>query len=540
MLYELERSIACVSTPALVARLEAIGFREMRRWTIDEQMLFFDTQQGAVYSRDGRLVRGWGTGRTAWRLRSKGERWMNAGSLGDLRRAVPWLPADMELHPILRAVRSAVLLRLRGLATRDLTVVVERWSFAGTAPPADGQAPGLLVRAAVERPGAAPTSCTSPAARMPTVWYVAPDDGPRHDRAYLEMLLSEHARALGLQRGRPAGSWDPLSAGLEMIGRLPPGLAAPRRLVVRRADSLTAVLGKTIRLQGLRLASCVDGILCDHHPEYVHDARVAVRRARFALLVAAAGGDPAARELSGRLRCVARLLGPVRDLDVLLARLAALAATAMPDTTSEGTAGSAAERRLSDELWARREERRGTAAGLLHDADTGRLLEQISGWRADGIADQPADGSARDALRAALERVEKAGSAVATSGSVPVGNLHRLRLRLKRLRYTAELFSGALRRKRDNRALGAVVAECAAAQTLLGDLNDDAVAETEIAAAAGVVRDRDSGDDRMAADLAYRIVAVLQQRQERAACNFAHGWRRQRSRLRKSLQELVE
>ena len=540
MLYELERSIAWVSTPALVARLEAIGFRELRRWTIDEQMLFFDTQQGAVYSRDGRLVRDWRAGQTAWSLRCcKGERWMNAGSLGELRRAVPWLPGDIELHPILRAVRSAVLLRLRGLATRDLTVVVERWSFAGTAPPADGQPPGLLVRAALERPGAAATSSTSPAARMPTVWYVAPDDGPRHDRAYLEMLLSEHARALGLQRGRPAGSWDPLTAGLELIGRLPPGLAAPRSLVVRRADSLSAVLRKTIRLQGLRVASCVDGILCDHHPEYVHDARVAVRRARFALLVAAAGGDPAARELSGHLRCVARLLGPVRDLDVLLARLAALAATAMPDATSEGTAGSAAEQRLADELRARREERRGIAAELLHDAHTGRLLEQISGWRADGISDQPAEASARDALRVALERVEKAGSAVATSEPVPVGPLHRLRLRLKRLRYTAELFSGALRRRRDNRALGAVVAECAAAQTLLGDLNDDAVAETEIAAAAGVVRNRDSGDDRIAADLAHRIVAVLQQRQERAACNFLQGWRRQRSRLRKTLQELL-
>ena len=531
----------------LAARLEAIGFRVLRQQAIDEPLLYYDTQEGTVFARGVRLFRNLPAAasrelppaRSPWRFFDRRQASASCASLAGLRRDAPWLPDEAELHPILRAVRSAVLLRLRGLATRDLTVVVERWSFAGTAPPADGQTPGLLVRAALERPGAAATSSTSPAARMPTVWYVAPDDGPRHDRAYLEMLLSEHARALGLQRGRPAGSWDPLTAGLELIGRLPPGLAAPRSLVVRRADSLTAVLGKTIRLQGLRLASCVDGILCDHHPEYVHDARVAVRRARFALLVAAAGGDRAARELSGRLRCVARLLGPVRDLDVLLARLAALAATAVPDTKLDGTAGSAAEQRLSDELWARREERRGIAAGLLHDADTGRLLEQISGWRAVGIADQPAEGSARDALRVALERVDKAGSAVATSESVPVGHLHRLRLRLKRLRYTAELFSGALRRRRDNRALGAVVADCAAAQTLLGDLNDDAVAETEIAAAAAVVRNRDSGDDRMAADLAHRIVAVLQQRQERAACNFAHGWRRQRSRLRKSLQELL-
>lgn len=538
MLCELEHATAWVSPPVLAARLEAIGFRVLRRRTIDEPLLFFDTQRGTVYARNGRLVREWGAGRTAWRLGCKGDRWMNAASLDDLRGAVPWLPGDVELHPILHAVRSGVVLRLRGLGTRDLTVVVERWGFAGTAPPADAPTRGLLVRAARVLPSAAATGSGAPAAQMPTAWYVAPDEGPRHDRAYLEMLLSEHARAVGLQRGRPAGSWDPLTAGLELIGRLPPGLAAPRRLVVRRADTLTAVLRKTVRLQGLRLASCVDGILCDHHPEYVHDARVAARRARFALLVADASGDPAARELSGRLRRVARLLGPVRDLDVLLARLAELAATAMLDGELDRTAGSAAEQRLTHELRARREERRVTAAEMLQDTDTGCLLEQLSGWRADGFADQPAEGRARDALGVALERVEKAGSAVTTSESVPVCDLHRLRLRLKRLRYTAELFSGALARRRDNRALGAVVAECAAAQTLLGDLNDDAVAETEVAAATGVLRDRNSGDDGVAADLGHRIVAVVQQRQDRATCNFARGWRRQRTRLRTSLQEL--
>ena len=549
MLYSLQQAITGTHPETLAARLEAIGFRVLRQRAIDEPLLYFDTQEGAVFARGGRLLRELPTAafrepppaRSPWRFLGCRQVSLRCDSLAGVRRAVPWLPDAAELHPILLALRSGARLRVRGLATRDLTVVVERWSFAGTAPPANGHDRGPLDPAAFAVLHGGDSGSAAPAGQMPPCWYVAPDDGPRHDRAYLDMVLAEHACAMGLRRGRPPSRWDPLTAGLELIGRLPPGLAAPRGLVVRRADSLTAVLGKTIRLQGMRLASCVDGIVCDRHPEYVHDARVAVRRARFALMVAVANGDgdPAARELSDRLRALARLLGPVRDLDVLLARLEELAATALQDAELDGAAGAAATRRLADELWARREERRAAAAEMLRTPETARLVQQVSRWCAGGVPDQPAASSARTALRAALEQVDKAGSAAMGTESVPVSTLHRLRLRLKRLRYTAELFSGALPRRRENRALNAVAAQCAAAQTTLGDLNDDAVAAAEIGATAGTMRDAGKADAASAAQLAERIIAVLRLRQERAAGDFLDGWHANRERLRRALKELL-
>ena len=557
----MQQAITGTHPETLAARLEAIGFRVLGQRAIDESLLYFDTQDGAVFARGGRLCRELPAARSPWRFRGCRQESVGCDSLADVRTAVSWLPDAAALHPILLALRSGARLRVRGLATRDLSVVVERWSFAGTAPPANGQDRWPLDPAACAVLDAGNSGAASaigfaaPAAQMPPSWYVAADDGPRHDRTYLDMVLAEHACAVGLRRGRPVTRWDPLTTGLELIGRLPPGLAAPSGLVVRRADSLTAVLGKRVRLQGMRLASCVDGIVCDRHPEYVHDARVAVRRARFALLVAAVNGDPAARALSDRLRRLARLLGPVRDLDVLLARFDELAATAGQSAGLDGAAGAAAEQRLAAELWARREERRAAVAEMLRTPETARLVQQVSRWCAGGVADQPAGSSARAALGAALKQVEKAGSDAAGSGSVPARTLHRLRLRLKRLRYTAELFTGALPRRRGNRALEAVTGECSAAQTALGDLNDDAVAAAEISAAAGMMRDAGKADAASAAklaklaeltelteltELAERIIALLRLWQERAAADFLDGWQGHRDRLRRALKELLE
>ncbi len=569
MLCDLERTTAWAPPNALVGHLEAIGFRVLRRQAISESLLFLDTQGGAVFARDGRLVRALGTEQTTWRFGGKGEPWMNAGSLADLQRVAPWLPDESELHPVLNALRTGAVLRLRGLGTRELAVVVERWSFAGTVPPTGRQRVVPPGRGASAAPRDAVKGTGSPVVQLATCWNVEKDDGARQHRAYLSMVLDEHAVAFGLQRGRPAARWDPLTTGLRSIGRLPPGLPAPRLLAVRRSDSLTTVLDKVIRLQGLRLASCFDGIIDDRHPEYVHDARVATRRARFALRVAAAHGDPTARQLSGRLRSIARLLGPVRDLDLLMVRLGDLATTVRPRRAPDAAGCEVAERRLEESVgllrtpggktgWARsgaadggfgalgrvlRERRaalRGPVPAALRSAATGCLVQQLSGWSAGGVGDRPVERVAGVALHEAAAEVVRSGDAARKRADVPVCDLHRLRLRMKRLRYTAELFAGALPRRRDNRALQAVVSVCATGQTALGDLNDDAVAETELRGALSRLPPAGPDDGTGAPELTARMITALQQGQRRAARAFQKQWPGQRDRLRRALQELPE
>ena len=103
-------------------------------------------------------------------------------------------------------------------------------------------------------------------------------------------------------------------------------------------------------------------------------------------------------------------------------------------------------------------------------------------WVDAGIFDRPVTPVAAAAIRTALAQAAKSGRAATRRSGARATDLHRLRLRLKRLRYTAELFAGALPRRRANRALATIVAQCATAQASLGELNDDAVAAAEIRA----------------------------------------------------------
>ena len=506
--------------------LESIGFRVGRPRKVMESLLFVDTQDGAIFARGGRLARCRQRGGPRWRFSEDCAVWIDGSSLAELRGRTPWLPADEDLHPVLHAQRSGSALLLRSMATRDLTLVIERWSFRG--PFVDGGAAG--VDGADLPPAAAvPEQVRAVAPR----WYLEPDPGPPHDQAYVALVLTEHAALLGCERGRPAPRWDPLASGLELLGRLPPGLPVPRPLRLRRGDRLETLLSKVVRLQGLRLASCLDGVLHDRHPEYVHDVRVATRRARFALRIAARADRRQARDLRDGLGTLARLIGPVRDLDVLLPRLGALANAAYGDLHGAerpvAHTRDLALRQLADALYARRAERLQRVQEELPRAELAYLPRLLAHWGGAGGGAEPVTAVAAAAIRTALAQAVRVGRAATVPNAARVSDLHRLRLRLKRLRYTAELFAGALPRRSANRALESIVERCAAAQTTLGELNDDAVAATEIRSIVPLLER--SGAGTAAVALARAILEQLERMELAAAQHFGGRWPRLRKRL---------
>ena len=527
--------------------LESLGFRVGRQRRIEESLLFLDTQDGVIYARGGRLARCRQRGGPRWRFSQGGAGWIDGSSLAELRGQVPWLPAAADLHPVVHASRSESALRLRSVATRELTLVVESWSFSGPYSAADNgqpdEGPPLTVVSAAGINGAAtrPSSAV-PVRAMPPRWYLEPDAGPPHDLAYVNLVLEEHAAVLGCERGRPAPRWDPLASGLELLDRLPPGLPVPLSLRLQRGDRLATLLCKVVRLQGLRLASCLDGVLHDRHPEYVHDARVATRRARFALRIAALDDRQAARELRDRLGRVARLIGPVRDLDVLLPRLGVLADAAHGESHDRGESAprerDLAQRRLADALYTRRAQRLQQAQEALPGADLACLPGLLSRWNGAGVGGAPVTAVAAATIHAALAQVVRTGQAVTGPAASKVSDLHRLRLRLKRLRYTSELFAGALPRRRGNRALTAVVGRCAAAQTSLGELNDDAVAAAEIRAVVPLLERPGGGSAAAAVTLARALLELLERRQRTAARDIRRRWPRLRKRLEEAVAEL--
>jgi CHAD domain-containing protein len=199
--------------------------------------------------------------------------------------------------------------------------------------------------------------------------------------------------------------------------------------------------------------------------EAVHDLRVALRRLRTLLRPARAiYGKRKLRAVADELRRFAQATGVVRDEEVLHETLAALS---LPRRT----------RRALD-AWLRSRERhereRRVAAIAVFTSDAGlptkpsleaalTALEACVRSRREGK--QSATSLAQRALDAAIEGVRAAGAGGARTTD-PLA-MHALRIREKRLRYTAELFAEVLPGE-----AARLAKDAARMQKRLGELHD--------------------------------------------------------------------
>jgi len=181
--------------------------------------------------------------------------------------------------------------------------------------------------------------------------------------------------------------------------------------------------------------------------ESVHQMRIAVRRFRTALRVLR---DPISRERATRLRAalgtLAEQLGAVRDFDVFLARLATCEASRPPLEQLRRSA-----QRARSEAFAELAQLLDSPERAALDLELGQLAFAGS-WR--GAATVTLDGSATRAARAfvarANRRARRAGDGFA---QLAPDDRHRLRLRVKSARYTAELLAPLLSAKRIRRTV---------------------------------------------------------------------------------------
>jgi len=192
----------------------------------------------------------------------------------------------------------------------------------------------------------------------------------------------------------------------------------------------------------------------------VHQVRVATRRLRAALeLFHDALPRRAALALTEDLAELARAVGPVRDLDVLAEAIA-----------QRGRKIDAALEPAVATILRHVRERRSASHALLVAAldgsGTRRLTERLALLaRGHGGATAPMSAVAADLVRPLAQKVARAGRGVDVSATPAA--LHRLRIKVKRLRYALEVLDG----------LGADAARklarrLAALQRLLGDQRD--------------------------------------------------------------------
>lgn len=261
-------------------------------------------------------------------------------------------------------------------------------------------------------------------------------------------------------------------------------LSAPRggrgRPVKSRPAALTPAMTVSSAFRAVLAAGLAHllanerGLLRDTDPEYLHQARVALRRLRSALDVFSPPLPervmaPAARELKWLASC----LGPARDWDVFIGE------TLPPVVEVFG-----AHRGL-EAFGARcKRLRRGAGARARRAAGSSRyrrLKRSLSAWlasegwlaRLPGAAQVAVEGAiaghAGDVLEKRYRRVRKRGRRLDERSRA---ELHRLRIAVKKFRYATDFFSGLHKGKRVREMLRRL----ARLQDILGAMNDAATA----------------------------------------------------------------
>lgn len=277
-----------------------------------------------------------------------------------------------------------------------------------------------------------------------------------------------------------------------------------------------------------------DGASADLDPEFLHDIRVATRRARSLLGEAAPylAGAGATSALRAELAWLGEVTGPIRDLDVWLATIDEELATATPVAHELEALRRAIEAR-----------RRDVHRQLVDQLDSDRFGALRSSWAALASPQQPPSllrsvaggGKARtgavaaDLVRRAQRRVLRRGSAV-EEGS-PDESLHDLRKATKRLRYVLESFASLCPGALLDRLLG----ELKALQDNLGEFQDCSVQATALARLGSDLIDgpRPEPEEGPAPDtppealiaVGY-LIAGLERRRTKARAEFAERFAR--------------
>jgi CHAD domain-containing protein len=283
--------------------------------------------------------------------------------------------------------------------------------------------------------------------------------------------------------------------------------------------ALRKYLGQAMRDQVRAIREGHRAVLEGADPEAVHDLRVALRRLRVwgRMLPRDNGSDglgPTA-EQEHEIGWLWDRLGAVRDLEVQQALVEGLIARKkkIGRAAAEAVMLALARRHRSHKLGLRSTLRSVRVRGLVEGL-AGRFdapAEPMKGKELKAAAEE-----AVPAVRRRLRRARRLGDSI-TDGSPPE-ELHRLRLKAKRLRYAAEVVED-LRPGR----LGGLVKAAASLQDLLGQQHDWSVVAGYLGEAKR--RARDASDETAAAAVG-RLAEAAVAEADRCRARFPARYRR--------------
>ena len=235
-----------------------------------------------------------------------------------------------------------------------------------------------------------------------------------------------------------------------------------------------------------------EGVLNSRDPEFVHQARIALRRTRSALrMFRGPIGEPQAKAWRDALGGIAAALGEARDWDVFATETFPQLAAAHGD--------AAQRRKLAAAISRERKAARATARAALGSPAYARTMIELARWIAHEGDDTIASQELREFAAATLgKRHKRLLRDAADVASLPPPERHQVRIDAKRLRYGTDALQSLFKPRR-------VRAHRKALQSL-----QDALGATNDAATAATLLPRLAAPDEFAA--------------------FARGWLAARSR----------
>ncbi len=424
---------------AVHAAISRLGYRFRARSRRRETRAYFDTQGGSLFRQGMELYFSPDDGR--WHLLRQGRQEHAQKGLkddppvgGPVADSLRVVTRSSPRVPCLEAILQETVLSLASMSAPRLGLAIRTWQLSSPLHDAPAQ---TVLTLALDRQGAS-----------------------SYELDYLAGLLTQ---ALGLQEI----DGPDLQFCLARLGVPLPGAPLPGDFLPAKGDDPAIICRKVLGGEAWRMKANTPGAIRDLDAEFVHDLRVATRRARFACRLFVGVLDPQKRDtIRMELSWIAGLLGGVRDLDVLSARLSSQLRLIDADQSFQTA--------VTTVLAARRDQARALLVPALGSPRYATLLELMAGATEAHSPDATPGGLGADEF--GRRRIGKALARIAPwtrRGHQEMSSveLHRLRILFKRLRYSAEFFRPVL-----GENVSLLAKECVVYQDCLGMLQDARVA----------------------------------------------------------------